>query len=160
MTAEALDVLRELAEQHKGRADDCGALARAVNNALPHLLSRIQELERERDKIIKTLGCHPAYLLPELMQVMSRADDKPNIDDYRQLQQRAEAAESRALAAEKDAARMDWLQSVKTAHFSALNDRTDISAVGLFTIPSQHVTGNTVRDAIDTALKAIGERGR
>lgn len=46
---------------------------------------RIAELERERAEVVKALGCHPAYLMAELGQIIERAERSPNADDYRQL---------------------------------------------------------------------------
>jgi hypothetical protein len=150
MTASALDVLREKMLKQakciyiavdKPVADDiASSLIQAEG-----LLTRIQELERERDEIIKTLGCHPAYLLPELMQVMSRADDKPNIDDYRQLQQRAESAESRALESAKDAE----LGRILMKYIDRLGDYCEID-------PVDKIIAELEKD-VDAA---IGERER
>ncbi len=52
-----------------------------------------------------------------------------------------------------DAKRLDWLQKVKDAHFTALNGHADIAAIKLWTVPSQHVRGNTIREVIDEAMR-------
>ena len=64
--------------------------------------------------------------------------------------QGATAAATRATA--EDTARLDWLQAVKSATFLARNGNNAIAAIELFTVPSQHVNGNTVREAIDNAI--------
>ena len=47
---------------------------------------------------------------------------------------------------------LDWLQKVKDAKFDALNGNIAIARVSLFTVESQKVEGNTVREAINKAM--------
>lgn len=50
------------------------------------LYARFEVQSRELDAIVTKLGCHRAYVLQELDQVIERADSKPGSDEYRQLQ--------------------------------------------------------------------------
>lgn len=62
---------------------------------------------------------------------------------------------------EQEMRRLDFIQEHKDAYFRALNTHAlSISAVELFTIPSQHVRGNTVREVIDKAMEITKEKER
>ena len=50
------------------------------------LREQLAAQSRELDAIVTKLGCHRAYVLQELDQVLERADSKPGSDEYRQLQ--------------------------------------------------------------------------
>ena len=51
-----------------------------------------------------------------------------------------------------DKVRLDWIQKHKHVHFEPTNLKINISGVSLFSCASQHVYGNDVREAIDTAI--------
>lgn len=55
------------------------------------------------------------------------------------------------LEADEDRQRLDFLQEEKLAEFTPLNPKREIAAIGLFTVRSQIVKGNTVREVIDKA---------
>lgn len=56
----------------------------------------------------------------------------------------------------RDTARLDWLQRVKDATFSAANSHAkDISKICLFTIETQHIRADSVRDVIDEAMRTL-----
>jgi len=68
-------------------------------------------------------------------------------------------AATELLECAQDTALLNWLQKVKLAKFRPLNtERLDISAVELFTVESQHVRGNTLREAIAKAMEIANDR--
>jgi hypothetical protein len=48
-------------------------------------------LRDERAEVIARLGCHPAYVLAEIDQLQSRAEETPSADEYRQLRAERDA---------------------------------------------------------------------
>jgi DNA repair ATPase RecN len=114
MTASALDVLREqLADAqadvlrlHKEKMD----LWESIN--FPGgLLTRIQELEREQDEHKKWRGVMTEIADKSQQQLVELDHMREVASHVKDMEKRAEAAEQRALSAEKDVARMDWLES-------------------------------------------------
>jgi hypothetical protein len=160
MTASALDVLRELLEKatpgewvawdrgigyevHDQNANEINngfretfskedaELIAAMKNALPSLLTRIQELERERDALKMLNDGHQRLATKYRLQ--------------------AEAAEHRALESAKDAQRYRWLRNnARSVDWSwHVNDT------------SYSTTCRNSRDEMDSMIDAaIGERER
>src|ERR1041384_4976906 len=58
----------------------------------------------------------------------------------------------------KDKERVDLLQELKLVSFRPRNDNLAIAAIEMFTIQTQYIRGNTIREAIDITARIINDR--
>jgi hypothetical protein len=94
---------------------DHADLIAAALNALPSLLTRIQELERERDEIVRKdamMRLNNAHFSDQWVRLCAilGVDKIAIMETVSLVQSKLEAAESRALESAKDAARYQFLK--------------------------------------------------